>query len=159
MYIVFLFYAATSLMIRNIVQSSTTNTIALHWEPPLYSPDHYFIETSCQLQNYNEAYTIRKKRVDGNHTSLTVRYLHPGSICFMKLLAIYNEASRDPGIVCRFYTLPTGKTGLGVNLTYIRSLSTIIALGTIDHTFWSGVFCVVNLIKLFHNSVLPQNYY
>ena len=83
--------------------------IKVFWTAPMYLPYWYEQTTSCRYLCRHETYFLKEVRIDLLHTSSLTYDLHPGSVCLMKLIAFYNPASIDPGIMLLSHTLYESK--------------------------------------------------
>ena len=79
--------------------------LLITWTPPLFAPNHYIQTTSCNLLCDQSTYYLNEAVIDGEETSSITYAVQPGSICMIKLVAVYNPASLDPGIGLSAHTL------------------------------------------------------
>ena len=78
--------------------SSDTEQIWISWTPPEFNPYYYQLKTSCRLQCDNQAYHLTEVTMGSFATSTLITSLRPRSVCLIKLVAVYNPASIDPGM-------------------------------------------------------------
>ena len=83
--------------------------IEVSWTTPRYLPYWYQQTTSCRLLCDQESYYLTEVEVDSSRTASYAKDLLPGSVCLIKLIAVYNPASNDPGIMLFVSTLYTSK--------------------------------------------------
>ena len=88
------------------------------WTRPRFPPYHYKQTTSCRLLCEQKTYYLTEFTLNGALSSSTVYSLWPGSVCVIKLVAVYNPASIDPGIGLSAHTLLSSKASIHV-YTYI----------------------------------------
>ena len=108
---------ATSLMIPSCSLTSGSDYFELMWKSPQYRPEIYERTYLCInlltcLHNCSVADFIRPKVsiLHSNSTSFSIRDLRPDSVCVLKLVAVYNPASIDSGIVITSKTLAANKS-------------------------------------------------
>ena len=75
-----------------------TSHFQIYWTAPIYPPLMYKMTTSCKFLCEDKTYYLTEIMIDSMQTSSTTDNLRPGSACLIKLLAVYNPASIDPGI-------------------------------------------------------------
>ena len=73
-------------------------TVALEWNKPVYLPYHYLLSCTCKHMGCEGTYECLPRSFGRNVTKGFVSHIYPGSYCEIKLLAVYNPASNDPGI-------------------------------------------------------------
>lgn len=83
--------------------------VQVSWTPPQFQPYWYQQITSCNLLCDHRTYHLTEVLVDAYLTKTTTAHLRPGSICVIKLTAIYNPASIDPGLGIIVHTTYTSK--------------------------------------------------
>ena len=97
---------ATERMIENSSFNSGLDYVQLTWTCPKSIPEKYEINCLCfmpytrnfqhkEIEIVNHAFT----KISSSTTSFKIFKLRPNSTCVLKLLAVYNPASTDPGIV------------------------------------------------------------
>ena len=74
------------------------NQLVVLWTPPRFYPDHYKQTISCRLLCNQRTYYLKETMVNGMEKLTTSNALMPGSVCLIKMVAVYNPASIDPGI-------------------------------------------------------------
>ena len=92
-----------------------TDFIQVIWTAPVYLPYWYQQTTSCRFLCRQETYYLTEVLIDSSQTSNLAYGLRPGSVCLIKLIAFYNPASIDPGIVLHSRTLYASKFPSQVN--------------------------------------------
>ena len=85
------------------------NQLVVPWTYPQFQPYFYKQVTSCNLLCDNKTYYINEAMLTGAGTQIKLYGLRPGSVCLIKLLAVYNPASIDPGLQMFAYTLYSSK--------------------------------------------------
>ena len=83
----------------------TTNGFQFFWTRPKFRPYMYKQTTSCKLLCDDRTYYLIEVMIDSKQESNIIQDLHPGSECWIKLIAVYNPASIDPGIGLTVRTL------------------------------------------------------
>ena len=89
---------ATHLMIKNITCYAYFKSIRLKWSPPTFPPYFYLQTITCKLRFHNHPYVQTTLTLERYATSSGIGFLKPKSHCLIKLTAVYNPASLDPGI-------------------------------------------------------------
>ena len=89
--------------------SKGTNHLQVFWTRPKYHPYWYQQTTSCRFLCDYKSYYLTEIMIDQWQTSSITQDLHPGSACLIKLVAVYNPSSTDPGIGLSAHTLLTSK--------------------------------------------------
>ena len=99
---------ATSLMINILTPNSGFDYVELLWTQPLYLPFKYKLTFSCKctLENVTHNYIVPEGvHLSSNCSSFRVSSLFLESECSLRLLAVYNPASIDPGVTTTVATL------------------------------------------------------
>ena len=105
--------AATSRMILNYSLTSESDYVQLMWNSPQYHPERYQLTYVC-VTNSTSAKTCssniyfvntRILNLSSDSSSVTFIDLDANSICVMKLVAFFNPASIDSGIVFTVKTI------------------------------------------------------
>ena len=116
------FFLATIIMIRSHSVSSGPDYIKLKWTSPKYRPERYQLQFVCTTK---PTYTLSNDTMNNvttkthtlisDTTSFTISALRR-SICILILVAVYNPASIDKGIVISGATVDedTSKTKPGL---------------------------------------------
>ena len=86
-----------------------TSQFQIYWIAPEYTPLRYKLTTSCNFLCEDNTYYLTETMIDSTQTSSVIDNLRPGSACLIKLLAIYNTASLDPGNGLSAHTLFASK--------------------------------------------------
>ena len=99
-------HLATKLMIHTYSLATGLHYLELNWTHPRFLPKSYQLKYMCTMKNMYKHYNVNEnyilegtKRLTSNTTSARISNLRPGAICTLFLLAIYNPASIDYGIV------------------------------------------------------------
>ena len=99
-------HLATKQMIHTYLLATGSHYLELNWNNPRYLPQSYQLKYMCtsknmsKYQNFNENYILEgTKCLTSNTSSARISNLPPGAICTLFLLAVYNPASIDYGIV------------------------------------------------------------
>ena len=80
--------------------------VEMTWMRPLYNPEKFKFTYSCIIEPKGFSYTTEGERIlSSNSTSARVSGLRPQTVCKLKLIAVYNPASIDPGITVTARTL------------------------------------------------------
>ena len=90
--------------------SKGTNKIQIFWTIPKYFPYWYQQTTSCRLLCDQENYYLTEREIESSKSSSVAYDLRPASVCLIKLVAVYNPASIDPGIQLLVRTLHASKS-------------------------------------------------
>ena len=130
---------ATSRMISTPTHISGSNYIQLKWTCPNYRPELYEFKYVCVVKNSSGNLSSRKNIIktktqflNFGSCSAKITDLRPRSICVLNLIAIYNPASSDTGIVIIVTTsmLPLIScwwlTGLDIPIAFILDSNEII---------------------------------
>ena len=97
-------------MIEEWKYSSGVNYIAITWNSPKYEPAMYELYYTCGLHGENHSYiSSRLENLNSYSTTARVSGLLPESVCLLRLLAVYNPASIDPGLIITVETLRAEK--------------------------------------------------
>ena len=83
--------------------------LSISWTPPKFPPINYIHTVSCKLLCDPTTYYLTETATSRLNHSTKFLALQPGSICLVKLLAVYNPASVDQGIGLSAHTLFSGK--------------------------------------------------
>lgn len=70
----------------------------MQWRTKDVLPYSYKMLMLCRLLCANESYTLIKVRVDASVNQINFANLLPGSHCTIRLHAVFNPASLDPGL-------------------------------------------------------------
>ena len=101
-------------MITKCSLTSASNYVELVWKSPPYPPARYevtylcIIKSTClHIQNNSLVVSVNARllKLSSDGTFIRILGLRPDSLCVLKLLAFYNSASIDPGIVITLKTL------------------------------------------------------
>ena len=97
---------ATERMIEHSSLNSGLDYVELTWTRPKSIPEKYEINSLCfmpytrsYLHNEIEIVNHAFSNLSSSTTSFRISQLRPNSTCVLKLLAVYNPASIDSGIV------------------------------------------------------------
>ena len=85
-------------MIKNIACYAYSKSIRLKWSPPKFPPYFYLQIITCKLRLHSLPYLQRVFVLKSYASSSGIGFLKPKSQCQIKLTAVYNPASLDPGI-------------------------------------------------------------
>ena len=102
-------HAATVIMAAFDDCVPSHNEIKVSWTSPEFKPYFYQLTTSCKLTCDARTYYLTEVMIDSHVSVRTVPNLLPASTCIIKLIAIYNPASLDPGITLSASTLCASK--------------------------------------------------
>ena len=102
-------FSATQSMVSFDSVRKGTNHIEIFWTIPKYFPYWYQHTTSCRLLCDQENYYLTERERDSSRTSSLAYDLRPASVCMIKLVAVYNPASNDPGILLLVRTQQASK--------------------------------------------------
>ena len=99
-------------MITKCSFTSASNYVELAWESPPHQPARYeltylcIITSTCLRKSDLVVFPdTRFLKLSSESTFISISDLRPDSLCVLKLLAFYNSASIDPGMVITFKTL------------------------------------------------------
>ena len=90
-------------MIKNIAFRASTKCIRINWSRPKFPPYLYLQSITCKLRLDRRPYLQRIITLERYTTSSGLRFLKPDSKCDIKLTAVYNPASLDPGVHINVY--------------------------------------------------------
>ena len=97
-------------MIQNIQVFGAKDHIDIKWDRPEYDPMLYKMQYSCGLKSGGPNYfTSPIYPISSCQTALRLPGLHPGSVCEVRLAAIYNPASKESGLLFNAKTFDLGK--------------------------------------------------
>ena len=103
---------ATRQMIQAYFLSNGSDYVEIHWTYPKFLPERYQLKYMCALkaisrseEEENDYLVSNIRNLTSDTTLVRVTDLPPRSFCVLVLLAVYNPASIDSGIVI------TGTTG------------------------------------------------
>ena len=120
------FCLATAQMISSHSVASGPGNVKLNWTPPKFEPERYQLNYVCTMKptctprNDTNHYIMTKtQNVSSDTTSVTISDLPPSSICMLILLAVYNPASIDTGIVISGTTLDEDTRNIVSGLHYL----------------------------------------
>ena len=102
-------YLATKHMTTFDQVFARENQIFVSWTPPSFPPIRFIHTVSCNLWCDPATYYLMESTTTRLNHSANFFPLQPGSICLIRLLAVYNRASIDPGIGLSSRTLFSGK--------------------------------------------------
>ena len=93
-------------MIGNYSLVSGSNYVKLSWPHPMFQPEKYQLRYICTLKATTKCKDVTENYVmagtnnlSSRTTSFRIPNLRPSCICTLIVLAIYNPASIDTGIV------------------------------------------------------------
>ena len=102
-------------MIRTHSLASGLDYVELNWTHPKFLPERYQLDYMCIVkptctpnQEMGQSVTTSEQNLSSDTTSVRISNLHPNSICMLFLLAVYNPASIDSGIVITGTTFDEG---------------------------------------------------
>ena len=98
---------ATSLMIVNYSLKSESDHVQIMWSSPQYRPEKYeftylcITNSTCLRRSCHKPIvaSIRILKLGSDSTFIRIQDISPNSTCVMKLVAVFNPASIDSGIV------------------------------------------------------------
>ena len=106
------FYLATSRMISSHSIASGSDYVKVNWTHLQFPPERYqlkyvcSVKTACTPSHDTSHYVVAKaQNISLDTTSVTISNLCPCSSCMLILLAVYNPASIDTGIMITGTTL------------------------------------------------------
>ena len=85
------------------------SSIQVSWKNPKYKPDHFKLFVKCDNEGNESFNYVRHKTLSQQENTMEFYDLPSRSICEFTLLAVYNPASKDPGITCKYYFGSPGK--------------------------------------------------
>ena len=112
-------------MIHAYLLANGSDYVELYWSYPKFLPERYQVKYMCALKAISSSEDVENDYIMSNTRNLTsdttlvrITDLRPSSFCTLNLLAVYNPASIDRGIVI------TGTTGTlcSINAYIIKSL-------------------------------------
>ena len=118
MYALISFYVATKRMTTFDEVFQGENEISISWTPPIVLPINLIHTVSCKLWCDPTTYYLTETATTRLNHSTTFAALQPGSICLIRLLAVYNPASIDPGIGLSCHTHFSGKFFVNLHTVY-----------------------------------------
>ena len=103
---------ATKQMIHTHPLAAGLDYVQLNWTHPKFLPERYQLQYLCIVKptctpnhDMNQAITTSEETLSLATTFVRISNLRPNSICMLFLLAVYNPASIDSGIVITGPTL------------------------------------------------------
>ena len=127
MYIHSCMYSATELMIKNITFYAYSKCIRLKWSPPSFPPYFYFQTITCNLLFHRRHYLQSTFTLERDATSSRIGFLEPESECQIKLRAVYNPATLDPGIYMSVFIL----SDCELNQCKLQEMYSYICIGSL----------------------------
>lgn len=106
---VLFFPSATAMMIKNLLFTTYHYTISLRWQTPHFLPSVYHLTSTHNYIGCHRTSMHRSDTISSIRTDYIFDNLHPGSQYEIKIVAMYNPASNDPGISRKFSTPITRK--------------------------------------------------
>ena len=100
---------ATTLTTRFQKVVQEVNQLEVPWTRPQFQTYFYKQVTFCRLLCDHKTYYINEAMLNGAVTLIKLYGLRPGSVCLIRLLAVYNSASIDPGLQILACTLYSSK--------------------------------------------------
>ena len=113
----YMVYLATKQMICTHSLTTGSDYIALNWTRPKFLPEKYILNVQCASSlkptctfksDKNKYVRTNAQCLTSDTTSVTISELRPKSVCMLLLIAVYNPASIDSGIVITGKTLNEG---------------------------------------------------
>ena len=105
-------HLATRKMIHAYSLATGLDYVELNWTRPRFLPESYQLKYKCAVKVTSNYRDVNKIYITGSTKNLTsdsisfrICNLRPGSICTLILLAVYNPASIDSGVVITGNTL------------------------------------------------------
>ena len=96
--------AATNMTISGVEVKEEGNTPVIKWQSPVFPPYLYKFQVTCTYACAHSPYLAKEMSQGPSHTRFKVRDVAPGSLCVLKLWALYNPASLDEGLTIHFRT-------------------------------------------------------
>ena len=127
-------------MIQAHLIANGSDYVELYWNHPKFLPESYKLKYMCALndpcisssEDAENSYLMSNIRnLSSDTTSVRISDLRPSSFCTLVLLAVYNPASIDSGIVI------TGTTGTCTFHKHIRHSKLIPVFRPVYH--WTGM--------------------
>ena len=88
---------------------SKEDSVLVSWKSPKYKPDHFKLFVKCKSDGNESLNYVRQETLSHHESTMEFYDLPSRSTCEFTLLAVYNPASKDPGITCKYYTGSPGK--------------------------------------------------
>ena len=114
-------------MINNLAFYAYSKSIWLKWSPPAFLPYFYVQTINCKLRFHSLPYVERTFTLERYATSSGIGLLKPDSECQIKIKAVYNPASIDPGIYMSVSTFPQCK----LNQCKLQTVYSYICIGSL----------------------------
>ena len=89
---------------------SKKDSVQISWKSPKYKPDHFKLFVKCKSDGNESFKYVRHETLSQNENTMEFYDLPSRSTCEFTLLAVYNPATKDPGITCKYYTGSSGKS-------------------------------------------------
>ena len=106
-------------MIENIQIFGASDHIDIKWDSPKYDPVIYKFQYSCGPKSGGPNYiTSPVFPLSSYQTGVRLPHLRPSSVCQVRLVAIYNPASLDPGLLLDATTFDKGNYFYFANATF-----------------------------------------
>ena len=113
-------------MIGSHSVASGPDYIKLNWTHVQFQPERYQLKYLCTMKpkctlSHDTYYHFMIKEKNGSFdaTSFTISHLSPSTICMLILLAVYNPASIDTGIMITGTTLDEDARNISSGLHYL----------------------------------------
>ena len=97
---------------HSLTRISGSDFVELIWTSPQYQPERYSMNYLCIILKGSfpncsiaDFVSARMRNLSSDSTSIRIRDLHSNTICVLNLVALFNPASIDPGIVIALKTL------------------------------------------------------
>ena len=105
-------------MIEPYLSGMDVDFIEVSWNPPKYKPSIFKLSVACTRLCDGERYLVYNESLLPSATSFQISQLHDGTTCYITLIAVYNPASLDPGILIQTYTRNQSK--MCVNFIHLQ---------------------------------------
>ena len=120
--------------------------VVISWTLPPFLPDHYVDIVSCTLWCDSTTYYLSEMVTNNMYLSIIVYGVHPGSICLIKHLTVYNPASIDLGIGLIVHTPYSSKFWI-VNFDIYMFFNFYISKLTYVHVCISLLYHCANTVE------------
>ena len=81
----------------------------ISWDYPNLFPYFFELSLECQYFFKSERFRTEHKIISGATNKVHINALSPSVLCIVRLIAVFNPAKFDPGVINVFETLPLCK--------------------------------------------------
>ena len=119
------YHLATMQMIHSNLVAPGPDYVRLNWTHPKFHPERYQLKYVCTMNpacsptnDTNQYIATKTANLSSDTTSVTISDIRPSSFCMLFLLAVYNPASIDTGIMITGTSLDEDAREINPGLLY-----------------------------------------